>query len=163
MCSSAPSFSPRPRQMLWQWVGFFFFPFFSSILTVGFGSAQAEQVAQWKGFAHSIFKLLFCKWKTKARSRMVFWSCLLPGARDSFSNINTNLPLDRKECALSPALCAALLEETVCFPDTAVHAWNPSTWDSETGGLGQILDQFGLQSQKLSRINNNKKEKKKFF
>lgn len=31
--------------------------FFSSVLTGGFRSAQDEQVAQWKGSAHSILKL----------------------------------------------------------------------------------------------------------
>lgn len=140
-----------------------FFSFFSSVLTVGFRSAQAEQVAQWKLLPVLFLSYCFTSGKLKPRvgwfSEAVF--CLEPAT--SLANINTNLPLDRKECAPAPVLCTTLLEENVCFPDTAIYAYNPSTGDSETGGLLQILDQFGLQTQNLSRINNNRKEKKMLF
>lgn len=136
--------------------------FFSSVLTGGFRSAQDEQVAQWKGSAHSILKLLFCKWKTKAKT--VYRGCLLPTLQPtSFANIHANLPLDRKECALPPALLMMLLEENICFPDMAVHAYNPSTWESESGGLLQVPDQLGLQSQKPTHINNKREEMNMLF
>lgn len=140
-----------------------FLSFFGSVLTVGFRSAQAEQVAQWKLLPILFLSYCFASGKLKPRVGWFSEAVFCPEPATSFSNINTNLPLDRKECALAPALCTTLLEENVCFPDTAIHEYNPSTGNSETGGLLQILDQFGLQTQNLSRINNNRKEKKMLF